>query len=155
MTTVGGPVWLRQVVTLEGRPRGFHLVTRELVDAVPELSSIGCGVLQVFIQHTTASLTVNEDIDPAVLDDFRSWFDESVPERRPYWTHTYEGPADMPAHIKTSLLGPSVMVPVGDGRPLLGRYQGIYLCEHVDTRNPRTLVLTAWGEGRATSVPGH
>lgn len=140
------PVWLRGCVTLPGRPRGFHLITDEVVEALPQLAAIESGLAQVYIQHTTASLTVNEDIDPRVLSDFRHWFDEAVPERRGYWTHTEEGPDDMPAHVKTSLLGPSVTIPVGGGRLLLGRYQGVYLCEHVSGNRPRTLVLTAWGQ---------
>jgi secondary thiamine-phosphate synthase enzyme len=140
-------MWVQHAITLEARPRGFHLVTREIVEAVPELGDLRVGMVQVFIRHTSASLTLNENASPDVRRDFESWFNEAVPERAPYWTHTLEGDDDMPAHLKASLLGPSVTIPVADGRLALGTWQGIYLCEHRDRGGPRSLVVTAWGEG--------
>jgi secondary thiamine-phosphate synthase enzyme len=139
-------IWVQREVRLEPRPRGFHLVTGEVVDAVPEIERIGAGMANVFIRHTSASLTLNENASPAVRRDFRTWFDEAVPEDAPYWTHTLEGPDDMPAHIKSSLLGPSLTVPVSGGRLALGTWQGIYLCEHRDAGGAREVVVTAWGE---------
>jgi secondary thiamine-phosphate synthase enzyme len=140
-------IWVQREVRLEPRPRGFHLVTDEVVSAVPELERIAVGIAHVFIRHTSASLTLNENASPAVRRDFRSWFDEAVPEDAPYWTHTLEGPDDMPAHLKASLLGPSVTVPVARGRLALGTWQGIYLCEHRDAGGSREVVVTAWGDG--------
>ena len=134
-------------------PRGFHLVTREVERGVPELSGIGVGLAHVFIRHTSASLTLNENASPDVRRDFESWFDRAVPEDAPYWTHTIEGPDDMPAHIKASLLGPSVTVPVRDGSFALGTWQGIYLCEHRDSGGPRTVTVTAFGEERSWRFP--
>lgn len=141
-------IWVQRELRLEPRPRGFHLVTDEIERAVPELERIGVGVAHVFIRHTSASLTVNENASPAVRADFRSWFDRAVPEDAPYWTHTLEGSDDMPAHIKSSLLGPSVSVPITDGALALGTWQGVYLCEHRDSGGAREVVVTAWGEGR-------
>ena len=141
-------IWVQRPVRLEPRPRGFHLVTDEVVDAVPELERIGVGMANVFIRHTSASLTLNENASPAVRRDFRSWFDRAVPEDAPYWTHTLEGADDMPAHVKSSLLGPSVTVPMSDGRLALGTWQGIYLCEHRDSGGSREVIVTAWGEER-------
>ena len=140
-------IWVQRQVRLEPRPRGFHLVTDEVVDAVPELDRIDVGMANVFVRHTSASLTLNENASPAVRRDFRSWFDEAVPEDAPYWTHTLEGPDDMPAHIKTALLGPSLSLPVAEGRLALGTWQGIYLCEHRERGGPRRLLATLWGEG--------
>jgi secondary thiamine-phosphate synthase enzyme len=133
-------------LSLSPHPRGFHLVTRDVLNALPELKEIQKGMLQVFIQHTSASLTINENADPTVRVDFESHFNKMVPENAPYYEHTFEGPDDMPAHIKASLLGPSVMIPIVDGRPALGTWQGIYLCEHRDHGGSRRLVITAWGE---------
>jgi secondary thiamine-phosphate synthase enzyme len=141
-------IWVQRELRLEPRPRGFHLVTDEVVDAVPELERIEVGMANVFIRHTSASLTLNENASPAVRRDFRSWFDRAVPEEAPDWTHTLEGSDDMPAHLKSSLLGPSVTVPVARGRLALGTWQGIYLCEHRDAGGARELVVTAWGEER-------
>jgi secondary thiamine-phosphate synthase enzyme len=141
-------IWVQREVRLEPRSRGFHLVTGEVVDAVPELERIAVGMANVFIRHTSAALTLNENASPAVRRDFRSWFDDAVPEDAPYWTHTLEGPDDMPAHVKSSLLGPSVTVPVSGGRLALGTWQGIYLCEHRDSGGAREVVVTAWGEER-------
>ena len=141
--------WIQREVRLEPRPRGFHLVTDEILGAVPELDRIEVGMLHVFIRHTSASLTLNENASPAVRRDFRAWADEVVPEHADYWTHTLEGSDDMPAHIKASVLGgPSVLVPIAGGRLALGTWQGVYLCEHRDSGGAREVVVTAWGEER-------
>ena len=139
-------MWLQREITLRPRPRGFHLVTREVLDALPELREVSVGLVHVFIQHTSASLTLNENASPDVLRDFESHFNAAVPEDAPHWTHTAEGPDDMPAHIKASMLGPSLTLPVADGRPALGTWQGIYLCEHRDRGGARRLIATVWGE---------
>ncbi len=139
-------MWVQHSVTLEARPRGFHLVTREIVDAVPELSELRVGLLHLLIQHTSASLALNENASADVRRDFSAWFDRAVPEGASYWTHTTEGSDDMPAHIKASLLGPSLTLPVARGRLALGTWQGIYLCEHRDRGGSRTVVATAYGE---------
>ncbi|MDQ3355892.1 MAG: secondary thiamine-phosphate synthase enzyme YjbQ [Actinomycetota bacterium] len=139
-------MWAQRELRLEDRSRGFHLVTGEVVEALPELGRLAVGLLHVFVRHTSASLTVSENASAAVLRDFGSWFDAAVPEDAPFWTHRSEGPDDMPAHVKSSLLGSSISVPVARGRLALGTWQGIYLCEHRDAGGPRTLVLTTWGE---------
>jgi len=131
---------------LEPRPRGAHLVTREVLDALPELARLEIGLLHVLIQHTSASLTLNENASPDVRRDFESWFDRAVPEGAAYWTHTVEGPDDMPAHIKASVLGPALSLPVHDGRLALGTWQGVYLCEHRDHGGARSLVATLQGD---------
>jgi secondary thiamine-phosphate synthase enzyme len=140
-------VWHQRQVRLRERPRGFHLVTREVADGVPELAGVRIGLAHVHILHTSASLTLNENASPDVRADFAAWFDDAVPEDAPYWTHTAEGADDMPAHVKASLLGPSLTLPVRDGRFALGTWQGIYLCEHRDHGGPRSLVVTLSGEG--------
>ena len=139
-------MWFGRDIQLSARPRGFHLITAELLDALPELSQLSVGLLHVQILHTSASLTLNENASPDVRADFESWFNRAVPEDAPYWRHTLEGPDDMPAHIKASLLGPSLTIPVRDGRLALGTWQGIYLCEHRDHGGPRSLTLTLAGE---------
>ena len=139
-------MWLQREITLEPRPRGFHLVTREVESALPELGELAVGLCHLFIRHTSASLTLNENASPDVRRDFESWFDAAVPEDAPFWTHTLEGPDDMPAHIKASLLGPSLTLPVRSGRLALGTWQGIYLCEHRNRGGARTLVATLQGE---------
>jgi len=139
-------MWVQRDITLQPRPRGFHLVTREVAEGVPELAELRVGLAHVHILHTSASLTLNENASPDVRDDFASWFDAVVPEDAPYWTHTVEGTDDMPAHIKASVLGPSLTLPVHDGRFALGTWQGIYLCEHRDHGGPRSLLATLWGE---------
>jgi secondary thiamine-phosphate synthase enzyme len=139
-------MWLQREITLRARPRGFHLVTREVLEALPELEDVRTGLLHLFIRHTSASLTLNENASPDVRDDFESYLNEAVPEDASYWTHTAEGPDDMPAHIKASLLGPSLSLPVSDGGLALGTWQGIYLCEHRDRGGARTLVATLHGE---------
>ena len=139
-------MWVQREVVLDPRPRGFHLVTGEVEAAVPELSEMGVGLAHVFIRHTSASLTLNENASPDVRRDFETWFDAAVPERSPMWTHTLEGPDDMPAHIKASLLGPSLSLPISRGRLALGTWQGIYLCEHRDAGGARRLLVTLSGE---------
>ncbi len=139
-------MWLQREIALRARPRGFHLITREVVDALPELRSLDVGLAHLFIRHTSASLTLNENASPDVRTDFESWFDAAVPEDAPFWTHTDEGPDDMPAHIKAALLGPSLSLPVAGGRLALGTWQGIYLCEHRDRGGSRRLLATLCGE---------
>jgi secondary thiamine-phosphate synthase enzyme len=137
-------MWLQREITLRPRPRGFHLVTREVVDAVPELGEVRVGLAHLFIRHTSASLTLNENASPDVRRDFETWFSRAVPEELD-WEHSLEGPDDMPAHIKASLLGPSLTVPIAEGRLALGTWQGVYLCEHRDHGGPRRLLVTVQG----------
>jgi secondary thiamine-phosphate synthase enzyme len=139
-------MWVQREIRLRPRPRGFHLVTREVLEGIPELGDVRVGLLHVFIRHTSASLTVNENASPDVRDDFEAYFNETVPEHARYWTHTVEGADDMPAHIKASILGPSLSLPVAGGRLALGTWQGIYLCEHRDHGGARSLVATLSGE---------
>jgi secondary thiamine-phosphate synthase enzyme len=141
-------IWIQEDVRLPALPRGFHVVTRQVEEAVPGLSSIAVGVANVFIRHTSASLALNENASRAVLRDFETWFDRAVPDGASYFEHTAEGPDDMPAHIKSALLDTSLTIPVSGGRLALGTWQGIYLCEHRDSGKPRWLTVTAWGEGR-------
>ena len=141
-------IWTQHQIRLPALPRGFHLVTREVEEGVPELARVGVGVAHVFIRHTSASLTLNENASRDVLRDFATWFDRAVPDGASYWTHTLEGDADMPAHVKSSLLDSSLTIPVSDGRLALGTWQGIYLCEHRDHGGSRSLVVTVWGEER-------
>jgi secondary thiamine-phosphate synthase enzyme len=138
-------MWVQRVIELDRRPRGFHLVTRDVVGALPELDEVDVGLLHLLIQHTSASLALNENASPDVRRDFESYFNATVPEDASYWTHTLEGPDDMPAHIKASLLGPSLTLPVARGRLALGTWQGIYLCEHRDHAGARSVVATLWG----------
>lgn len=139
-------VWIQTRIELRPRPRGFHLVTSEIVDGVPELGSISVGIATVFMQHTSASLTINENASPDVRRDFAAWFDKAVPDGAGYFAHTLEGPDDMPAHIRTSLTGSSLVLPVSRGRLALGTWQGIYLCEHRNNGGARNVVVTAFGE---------
>jgi secondary thiamine-phosphate synthase enzyme len=139
-------MWLQRDISLPPRPRGFHLVTREITGALPEIGDLRVGLCHLFIQHTSASLTLNENASPDVRRDFATWFDDAVPEDFGGWTHTVEGPDDMPAHIKASLLGPSLSLPVRDGALALGTWQGVYLCEHRDDGGARSLLATLWGE---------
>jgi secondary thiamine-phosphate synthase enzyme len=139
-------MWVQREIRLRPRPRGFHLVTREVLEGIPEVRDVNVGLLHVFIRHTSAALTLNENASPDVRDDFEAYFNASVPEDADYWTHTVEGPDDMPAHIKASVLGPSLSLPVAGGRLALGTWQGIYLCEHRDHGGPRSLVATLSGE---------
>jgi len=139
-------MWVQREITLDARSRGFHLVTREIVGALPEMDGVATGLLHLLIQHTSASLALNENASPDVRRDFESYFNAVVPEDAPYWTHTIEGADDMPAHIKASLLGPSLTVPVSSGRLALGTWQGIYLCEHRDRGGSRSIVATLNGD---------
>lgn len=138
--------WIQRSVTLDPKPRGFHLVTDAVREAVPELRDIRAGLLHVFIQHTSASLTINENAAPAVRGDLERHFDEMVPEDQPYYQHTIEGSDDMPAHIKASMLDTSLSIPVRDGALAFGTWQGIYLNEHRNNGGARTLLLTLQGE---------
>jgi len=139
-------MWTQETVRLKARGRGFHLITRDIEQALPELAGVSVGLLHVFIQHTSASLTINENADPTVRVDFEEVFSRLVPENQPYYKHNDEGPDDLPAHIKSSLLGPSLTIPVTNGRLALGTWQGIYLCEHRDYGGSRRLVLTLQGQ---------
>jgi secondary thiamine-phosphate synthase enzyme len=130
---------------LPAYPRGYHIITDRIIDACDFLSQIEAGLLHVFIQHTSASLTINENADPSVRADFNAYFDRLAPERAPYYTHTQEGPDDMPAHLKTALLNTSLQIPVTEGRLNVGTWQGIYLCEHRNRAGGRRLLLTAYG----------
>ena len=140
--------WIQKDIVLKPRPRGFHLVTTEVVAGVPELKDIRVGLAHFFLRHTSASLTVNENADPDVRADFESHFNAMVPENAPYYEHTTEGPDDMPSHLKASILGAGVTVPVTDGRLHFGTWQGLYLCEHRDRGGPRSLTVTILGERR-------
>jgi len=131
--------------SLRSRSRGFHLVTDEVLQAIPEIRTIKTGMLQVFIQHTSASLTINENADPTVRLDFETWMNKAVPEGDPDYEHDYEGDDDMPAHIKSSLMGASALIPITNGRLNLGTWQGIYLCEHRNDGGSRNVVISAWG----------
>jgi secondary thiamine-phosphate synthase enzyme len=139
-------MWLQRELTLDPLPRGFHLITRHLLSALPELREVQVGLLHLLIRHTSASLTLNENASPEVRRDLEVWFNDAVPERSPLWTHTLEGPDDMPAHIKASLLGPTLTLPISAGSLALGTWQGIYLCEHRDHGGPRSLLATIWGQ---------
>ena len=125
--------------------RGFHIITSLILERLPEIQEIDVGMLQVFIKHTSASLTINENADPTVREDFESYINKFVPENEPYYKHNYEGSDDMPAHIKASLMGASVQVPVSNGKLNMGIWQGIYLCEHRNYASGRNIVLTLWG----------
>ena len=139
-------MWIQKEITINQKPRGFHLITDEVVRAIPEIQKIEMGTIQVFMKHTSASLTINEDADPTVRADFESHFDQMVPENAPYYRHTFEGTDDMPAHLKSSILGSSVNIPVTNGNLNLGTWQGIYLCEHRNHGGSRRLVVTVQGE---------
>jgi secondary thiamine-phosphate synthase enzyme len=139
-------MWLQREIRLEPRPRGFHLVTREVLGELPELGELRVGIATLFMQHTSASLTLNENASPDVRRDFAAWFDRAVPDGASYWTHTLEGPDDMPAHVKASLTGSSLTIPVQEGRLALGTWQGIYLCEHRHSGGSRRLLATVFGE---------
>ncbi|MBV4355721.1 secondary thiamine-phosphate synthase enzyme YjbQ [Pinibacter aurantiacus] len=137
----------QQIIELPEKRRGFHLITGEVLRALPAIGELKTGMCQVFIQHTSASLTINENADPTVRKDFETWFNKAVPENDQDFLHNDEGSDDMPAHLKAALLGSSVMIPIRNGRFALGTWQGIYLCEHRNYGGSRRLVITAWGEG--------
>lgn len=139
-------MWIQKEILLQPRQRGFHLITDEVINNIPELIDISIGSLSIFIKHTSASLTINEDADPTVRIDFESHFNKAVPENAPYYRHTIEGPDDMPAHLKSSILGSSITVPISDGKLNLGTWQGIYLCEHRNKKPTRKIVITINGQ---------
>ena len=138
--------WQQKEICISSKSRGFHLITDEVIENFPEINKISKGIIHIFIKHTSASLTINENADSTVLLDFEKHFNEMVPENQPYYRHTMEGADDMPSHLKSSILGSSIQVPITDGSLNLGIWQGIYLCEHRNHSGPRTLVLTAWGK---------
>jgi secondary thiamine-phosphate synthase enzyme len=139
-------MWLQKSVKLQAKPRGFHLVSDEILKALPEISTIHVGLLHLFLQHTSASLSINENADSSVRRDMESHFNQLAPEDAPYYEHTYEGSDDMPAHIKSALLGCEMSLPIEQGSLKLGTWQGIYLGEHRDSASARTLIATLTGE---------
>tara|TARA_B100001029_G_scaffold91711_1_gene75169 strand:- start:75 stop:503 length:429 start_codon:yes stop_codon:yes gene_type:complete len=138
-------MWIQKKISLTPRSRGFHIITDNILENIPELKDFKAGILQLFIKHTSASLTINENADPTVRIDFESHFNILAPENKNYYKHTYEGPDDMPAHLKSSILGSSVSIPITDGKLNLGVWQGIYLCEHRDHGTVRKLIATIQG----------
>ena len=138
-------MWIQKTITLSPKSRGFHIITHDVLENIPELKDLKTGILQLFIKHTSASLTINENADPTVRTDFESHFNMLAPENQSYYQHTFEGPDDMPAHLKASLLGSSVSIPITDGRLNLGTWQGIYLCEHRNRGSDRKLIITIQG----------
>ena len=137
--------WYQRESVLSPRPRGFHLITREVVGQMPEIGRFAVGLAHLFIRHTSAALALNENADPTVRADMEAYFNRLAPENAPYYRHTSEGPDDMPAHLKAVLLGSSLTLPITDGRLALGTWQGIYLCEHRDDGGPRRIVVTLSG----------
>jgi secondary thiamine-phosphate synthase enzyme len=138
-------VWIQKTITLSPKSRGFHIITDDVLENIPELKNLKTGILQLFIKHTSASLTINENADPTVRTDFESHFNMLAPENQSYYQHTFEGSDDMPAHLKASLLGSSVSIPITDGKLNLGTWQGIYLCEHRNRGSDRKLIITIQG----------
>jgi secondary thiamine-phosphate synthase enzyme len=139
-------MWLQKEIQLMPKARGFHLITRELLRELPELGDFRVGMMNLFILHTSASLTINENADPTVRQDFERYFSRAVPEDEPYYLHRDEGSDDLPAHLKSSLLGCSLNIPISDGRLRLGSWQGIYLCEHRNQGGDRRIIVTVQGE---------
>lgn len=139
-------MWYQKEFQLKPRSRGFHLVTTEILNQIPELKDVDIGLLHVFIKHTSASLSINENADPTVRQDFEAYFNHAVPENEPYYKHMDEGSDDLPAHLKASILGNSLSIPVSGGRLNMGIWQGIYLCEHRNHGGSRTIVVTLSGE---------
>ncbi len=140
-------MWIQKEIQLKSFSRGFHLITRDIVQQLPELKQIRIGMMNVFIKHTSASLTINENADPSVRHDFESYFNRSVPENESYYRHVDEGSDDMPAHLKSSILGSTLNIPITNGQLNMGIWQGIYLCEHRNYGGSRRLVVTINGEG--------
>ena len=138
-------MWIQKTITLAPKSRGFHIITNDVLENIPELKDLKTGILHLFIKHTSASLTINENADPTVRTDFESHFNMLAPENQSYYQHTFEGSDDIPAHLKASLLGSSVSIPITDGRLNLGTWQGIYLCEHRNHGSDRELVITIQG----------
>ena len=139
-------MWIQKTVSISAKSRGFHLITNEILENVHEIAKVNVGLFHLFIKHTSASLTINEDTDPTVRVDFESHFNQMVPENQPYYQHTFEGADDMPAHLKASILGSSVLVPITNGKLALGTWQGICLCEHRNHGGNRNLILTIHGD---------
>ena len=139
-------MWIQKTITISPRSRGFHIITNDVLGQFLEINNIYMGLLHIFIQHTSASLTVNENADPTVREDFESHFNMLAPENQSYYKHTYEGSDDMPAHLKTSILGSSLSIPITKGKLNLGTWQGIYLCEHRNHSSARKLLVTAHGD---------
>ncbi|MBD1584275.1 secondary thiamine-phosphate synthase enzyme YjbQ [Pseudoalteromonas sp. S16_S37] len=139
-------MWFQKTILLKAPKRGFHLITDEIARQLPEIQQFQVGLLHLFIQHTSASLAINENADPSVRQDLESHFNVLAPENAPYYIHTYEGPDDMPAHIKSTLIGNSQSIPINNGRLALGTWQGLYLCEHRDCASTRTIIATLQGE---------
>ena len=138
-------MWIQKTITLSPKSRGFHIITHDVLENIPELKDLKTGILHLFIKHTSASLTINENADPTVRTDFESHFNMLAPENQSYYQHTFEGSDDIPAHLKASLLGSSVSIPITDGRLNLGTWQGIYLCEHRNRGSDRKLIVTIQG----------
>ena len=138
-------MWIQKTITLSPKSRGFHIITHDVLENIPELKDLKTGILHLFIKHTSASLTINENADPTVRTDFESHFNMLAPENQSYYQHTFEGSDDMPAHLKASLLGSSVSIPITDGKLNLGTWQGIYLCEHRNRGSDRKLIITIQG----------
>lgn len=139
-------MWIQKEIQLKSFNRGFHLVTRDIIQQLPELEKIQTGMMNIFIKHTSASLTINENADPSVRHDFESYFSRFVPENEPYYQHNDEGPDDLPAHLKSSILGSSLNIPITSGRLNMGIWQGVYLCEHRNYGGSRRIVVTINGE---------
>ncbi len=139
-------MWIQKEIQLNARSRGFHLITDLIIDEIPEISNLQVGLLNIFMKHTSASLSINEDADPAVRHDFENFFNHNILENEPYYTHTNEGPDDMPAHLKSSIIGNTLNIPITNGRLNMGTWQGIYLGEHRNHAGGRKIVLTLQGE---------
>ena len=139
-------IFFQKEIQIISKKRGFHVITSQVIDKLPQIQKIKIGLVNIFIKHTSASLTINESIDSTVRSDFESHFNIMVPENQLYYKHTLEGPDDMPAHIKASLLGSSLQIPISNGKLNLGTWQGIYLCEHRNNAGSRDLVITVWGD---------
>ena len=139
-------MWMQKNINIKSISRGFHIITDQVIDQIPEIKSINIGILHLFIKHTSASLTINENADKTVRNDFEEHFNEMVPEDQSYYQHTYEGPDDMPAHLKASILGSSISIPISNGHLNMGTWQGIYLCEHRNNAFQRKMVATIQGE---------
>ena len=138
-------MWIQKTITLAPKSRGFHIITNDVLENIPELKDLKTGILHLFIKHTSASLTINENADPTVRTDFESHFNMLAPENQSYYQHTFEGSDDIPAHLKASILGSSVSIPITDGQLNLGTWQGIYLCEHRNRGSDRKLIITIQG----------
>ena len=139
-------MWMQKNISIKSISRGFHIITDQVTDQIPEIKTIKIGILHLFIKHTSASLTINENADKTVRSDFEEHFNEMVPENQSYYQHTYEGPDDMPAHLKASILGSSISIPISNGHLNMGTWQGIYLCEHRNNAFQRKMVATIQGE---------